>query len=160
MAAQSASIYKKTLYLVSLILVYVSVFMGLYALLVNPSEGFTEALEWSVKHLIDPGFIDADYNALHGDAEKGIDPKNIPPSVHHRAHRVLNLRALTAVHILSRVLRGDVGDRRSEDREHEPLLIVLSDLSEHEGYFGGERFGRGLRPQSRWLNPLWRGERV
>ena len=64
---QNAGIIKKIGYLISLIVVYLVLFTLLYVCFVG---AFTvtdlgEAFEWSVKHLIDPGFIGDDYGAIH-----------------------------------------------------------------------------------------------
>lgn len=72
---QNASMMKKIGYLFSLIILYLGLFTGLYICFVGSVEGWEEAFEWSLKHLIDPGFIDDDYGALHPDASKGESAK-------------------------------------------------------------------------------------
>lgn len=76
---QNAGIIKKIGYLISLIVIYLGLFTVLYLFFVGNFtewEEWKESFEWSLKHLIDPGFIDADYGALHLDPSEGKSPKN------------------------------------------------------------------------------------
>jgi len=72
---QNAGIVKKLGYLISLIIIYLGLFTVLYVCFVGTFTEWKEAFEWSLKHLIDPGFIADDYQALHPDPSEGKSPE-------------------------------------------------------------------------------------